>query len=163
MNRILIAYATKYGCTEKCAGMLADKLNQMGQQADLCNLKSGASINLQNYDKILIGGSIYAGRIQKEVSVFCSGNRNALVMKKLGFFICGLSEGETAEKQLETCFPQELLSRASARENFGSQLIFEKMNFMERMIIKKITKKDSDYSNILEANIDRFAQVMSEA
>jgi len=57
---ILIAYATKYGCTEKCAAVLSEKLTG---KVDLCNLKGGRASDLTQYEKVIIGGSIYMGKI----------------------------------------------------------------------------------------------------
>ena len=75
MNKTLIAYATKHGSTEECARSLAGKMNS---ESDLLNLKEKKHVDLNAYDKIIIGGSIYAGRIQIEVSEFCSKNLTEL-------------------------------------------------------------------------------------
>jgi len=157
---ILIAYASKYGCTEKCAGILSKKLNE---KAELCNLKACKTVDLKQYDKIIIGGSIYAGRIQKEVTQFCSNNMDILKSKKLGFFICGMQEGDAAQKEINASFPEELMSRAFIRECFGGEFKFSKMNMMERFIVKKIAKTDKDLSNIIESNIEKFAQATNNA
>ena len=61
----LIVYASKYGCTEKCVKLMSKKLND---KVDLINLKNINDIDLSKYDKVIIGGSIYIGRIQKEVT-----------------------------------------------------------------------------------------------
>jgi hypothetical protein len=39
----LIVYATKYGCTEKCAVILSEKLTG---KVDLCNLKGVKDVDL---------------------------------------------------------------------------------------------------------------------
>lgn len=160
MSKILIAYAGKHGCTEECARTLAGKLTA---GADLCNLKEKQKVDLDAYDKIILGGSIYAGRIQKEVKDLCAKNENLLKGKKLGLYICGMSEGDTAKKQLEASFPQGLLDSALAKESFGGKLEISKMNFMEKKIIKMIAKTEADMSNVSESMIDQFAQAMNKA
>lgn len=154
----LIAYASKYGSTEKCARLLAEDL---AGNVDLYNLKNPKNIDFAQYDKVIIGGSIYMGRIRKEVTEFCSKNINVLKDKKLGLFICCMSDGETAEKQINDSFPAELMEKTITKDCFGGEFIFKKMNFMERFIIKKISKTDQDKSNILNENIHQFAQRMN--
>ncbi|MCY6957231.1 flavodoxin domain-containing protein [Clostridium brassicae] len=168
MNNLII-YATKYGCTEKCAEILSEKL--MGK-VDLCNLKVEKVPELLQYDKIIIGGSIYAGKIQKEVSEFCLKNICMLKDRKVGFFICGMLKGDKAKMQINDCFPQELLINAVVTESFGGEFRFDKMNFMERFIIKMISKKDKsiprlninkNVSDILDENINRFVDTMNKS
>jgi len=164
----LIAYATKYGCTEKCAKILAEKL--MGK-IDLCNLNEAKAIDLTPYDKVIIGGSIYAGKIRKEAWEFCEKNLNILKEKKIALFICGMHE-KNAETELNAAFPHELLNRAIAKEFFGGEFRFQKMNLLERFVVKKVTNADKsippidttkDISKLSEININRFVELIKEA
>jgi len=156
----LIVYGTKYGCTEKCASILSKKLTGT---VDLYNLKEATSIDISKYGKIIIGGSIYIGKIQKEVSEFCTKNLDKLKEKKIGLFICGMQSGDVLETELNNSYPQELLKGALVKEHFGGEFIMKKMNFIEKVIVKKVSKVDKDTSNILEENINKFAQLINEA
>ena len=158
--KTLIAYASKYGSTEKCAKSLSQKIQG---EVDLCNLKATKKVELAQYNKVIIGGSIYAGKVRKEVREFCSENLNTLKDKKIGLFICGMSNEDTAKMQLNGAFPKELLDSAAAKECFGGEYIFKKMNFIEKFMVKKVGKVDKDMSNILNENIDRLAQSMNNA
>lgn len=160
MNKVLIAYATKHGCTEECAKALSGRINA---ETDLWDLREKKQINLNAYDKVIVGGSIYAGRIMKEAREFCTKNEGVLKGKKLGLFICGTSEGDVAAKQVEASFPQDLLSTALVKESFGGKIVLNKMNFMEKKIIKVVAKVESDMSNVSESRIDRFAKIIDEA
>ncbi len=160
MSKVLIAYATKHGCAAECAKDLSGKMNA---ETDLWDLKEKKNIDVGVYDKIIIGGSIYAGRIMKEVRDFCTKNESVLKGKKLGLFICGTAEGDTAKQQVEKSFPQELLNAALVKESFGGKIQLSKMNFMERKIIKAVAKLESDMSNVSESVMDRFAQIINEA
>lgn len=163
---ILIAYATNHGCAEKCAEILNGKLSE---KADLCNLKKGNAPDLSKYDKVIIGGSIYAGKIQKAVKEYCANNLNELKGKKLGFFICCMSVEEPAKAQLNSSFPSELLSIAAAKEVFGGGFTFSDMNFFEKFIIKMVAKSQKrtpvdtkkDISHLFDENINKFAQAMN--
>jgi menaquinone-dependent protoporphyrinogen oxidase len=160
MSKVLIAYATKHGCAAECAKVLSGKMNT---ETNLWDLKEKKDIDLSSYDKIIVGGSIYAGRITKEVREFCTKNESILEDKKLGLFICGTSEGDTAKQQVEASFPQKLLSSALTKESFGGKIQLNKMNFLERKIIKTVAKLESDMNNVSESVMDRFAQIINEA
>lgn len=153
----LIVYGTKHGTAESCAKELCKMLLE---KAELQNLKLNSNIDISKYDKVIIGGSIYAGRIQKEVSAFCTKNIDLLKEKKLGFFICCMNENE-GEKQINTVFPKELLQNAIVTDSFGGAFEFNKMNFFERFIVKKISKVDKDKNAILMDNIKKFATAMN--
>jgi len=94
---------------------------------------------------------------------FCADNLSVLKDKKLGLFICGMADEDDARKQLESSFPKELLAAAVAREFFGGACNYEKMNFMESFIMKKITGSKISQSRIAEDNIIRFSDEMKNA
>ena len=154
----LIAYASKYGCTEKCAELLSKEL--IGK-VDVINLKEVRDIDISKYEKIIIGGSIYIGKIQKEVTDFCSKNLDKLREKRIGLFICGMQEGDTINTELDQNFNTVLIKIADAKEYFGGEFIFDKMNFLDKLVVKKVSKIRSNKSNILEDNIHKFAQAMN--
>ncbi|MDF2524300.1 MAG: flavodoxin, partial [Clostridiales bacterium] len=133
---------------------------KLSERADLCNLKNGKVPQLSKYDKVIIGGSVYVGKVQKEVREFCSNNLALLKEKKVGLFTCGMQQ-DAVETAFASSFPKELLSNAAAKECFGGEFIFKKMNFLEKMIVKKIAGTDKDVLNVSEAVIDRFAQSMN--
>jgi menaquinone-dependent protoporphyrinogen oxidase len=153
----LIIYASKYGTTEKCAKLVSEKLKD---QVDLVNIKKDKNVDLTKYDKVIIGGSIYMGKIQKEVTAFCTNNLNGLKRKRIGLFICAMSEGELADKALNTSFPAELLSIATAKECLGGEFLIDKMGFLHKLIVKKVSKVTENKSNIAMDKIQGFAEAM---
>jgi len=156
--KILIVFATKHGCTEKCVNKLKDKLTG---EIDTVNLKNSSQINVSNYETVIIGGSIHAGKIQKKVRKFCQSYLSILIDKRIGLFMCCMEEGEKATNQFNEAFPDELIQHASATGIFGGEFNFEKMNFFERYIVKKIAKIDTSISKISEENINKFISQMS--
>lgn len=154
----LIVYSSKYGCTKNCTDLLQKRLKY---KVDIVNLKTSKYLTISQYDKVIIGGSIYIGKIQKEVREFCSRNIEKLKEKQIGLFICGMQEGEMLSNEFDQNFPKELLNAAIAKECFGGEFNFSKMNFLEKFIVKKISKVSSNKSNILTENINKFAQAMN--
>jgi len=150
---IAFLYATKYGCVEQCGKAIAEKLNGA---MDFYNLKSKKQVDLTQYDRVIIGGSIYVGKIQKEVTQFSLDNLSNLKDKKLGLFICCLSEGEEAETELRNAYPEVLLEQAAAKEYLGGQVILNKMNFFDRFIIKKVAKTEEDVYKLSKEKMEKF-------
>lgn len=158
MLRYLIAYATKYGTTAKAAAIIKDNLGE----AVICNLKKERCPDLENFDWIVIGGSIYAGRVQKEVKKFCQKNLDLLRQKKVGLFICCMYDGQKAEEQFREAFPQELRQSARARAIFGGELSFEKMNFLEKLVIKKFIGVKESVSRFRPEEMVEFARNLKD-
>jgi menaquinone-dependent protoporphyrinogen oxidase len=153
-----VIYATTHGCAETCAGKLAAKLKS---EVHRFNLKDKPKIDLPSYDRIVVGGSIHAGRIQGTVRRFIDANREVLLGKKFGLFISCMETGENARKEFDAVFPEDVRKKASAVGLFGGGFNFERMNFIQKAIIKKIAKADKSVSNIDEEAIARFAEEIS--
>ena len=64
MDKILVIYYSKYGHTKKYAQWLAEELN-----ADICEDKNITADKFKNYDTIIFGGSLYAGRNKAAVAL----------------------------------------------------------------------------------------------
>ncbi|MFW6264659.1 MAG: flavodoxin domain-containing protein [Bacillota bacterium] len=158
--KTLILYATKYGAAETCAKKLKEKLSG---EVELLNLKGAKNIDLATYDKVIIGSSVYIGKIRKEARNFCENNLNELQKKKIALYISCMSRGEDAEKQIANNFPSVLVENALTVDILGGAFSFKKMNFFERMVIKKIAGTDEDESNILEESINKFANIINVA
>ena len=163
----LIAYATKYGSSEKCAKILSQSLTG---NVDLCNLKTEKDLDLSKYNIIIIGSSIYIGQIRKEAKEFCTNKLEELRNKKIGLYICCMREGEEALVQTKNAFPKELFDNAVAKEYFGGEFSFNKMNFLEKFVVKMVSKKNENkepldikknISNLSEDKIRKFTQVIN--
>lgn len=157
--KTLIAYASKHGCTEKCAKLLEEHLDG---ETERVNLKEQTEVDFSKYDKVVLGSPVYIGKILKEVDTFAKTNLNELAQKTIGLFICGMQEEHTLRNELEVNYPNELQDKALVRECFGGAFDFSDMNFAERMITKKVVKIDKDVSAIREDVIQSFAETLNQ-
>ncbi len=141
--KILIAYRTQYGAVEKCALIMQEKLHAT---VELFDLKQKRNPEIGDFDIILIGGSIYEGLIQREVISFCSRNRDALLAKKVGLFLCCLYNGERSGDQLKSSYPPWLTDHAFVRRSLGGILDLEKLLPMDRYLVHRLgeIKKSGD-------------------
>ncbi|MCK5832890.1 flavodoxin, partial [bacterium] len=115
-------------------------------------------------DTIIIGGSIYAGKIQKSVKKFISNNLKTLVEKKIGLFVCAAEKQDPRKtEQLNNAFSQKIRQRAVSIECFGDEIYWEKLNPFYKFIVKLISKKTGSHSNIDYNAIDRMAETLRKS
>jgi menaquinone-dependent protoporphyrinogen oxidase len=157
--KTLITYCTTHGCTEKAALELKTFL---GNNVELINLKEKSNPDLKKFTRVIIGGSIHAGQIQKKVKDFCNKNLTELQTKELGLFICCMEEGEKAKTQLTEAFPKVLRQNAKAIAYFGGEFDFKKMNYFQKLIVKKVAKINSSTSKVDHDSIRNFSKKMDK-
>lgn len=149
---------SKHSTTKKIAELIKDSL--IDNRVDLINLKNEKIPDPTSYDNVIIGGSIHMGLIQKKIKNFCEKNQDILLKKKLGLFMCYMMF-EKEQEEMETNFSSELRNHATAIGLFGGELLFEKMNFIEKAMMKKIAGTDSSVSKINEEAVQNFIKVMN--
>ncbi len=158
--QIAIIYMSKHGSTTKMVEMLKNKINN--SEINPINLKKQKPPDISNYDEIIIGGSIYIGSIQKGITKFIEKEFDTLLKKKIGLFLSCMYEGEKRVEQFNNSFSEKLRSHSSANGLFGGEFVFEKMNFLEKAIVKKVTEYSSTVSKIDVEAIDEFVKKMQE-
>ena len=154
--KVLIAYATRFGTTEKCAGILAEMLREKNLEVELVDLKKDKRVKPENYDLVVVGGSFLVFRMNAFVKKFVKRNLNILLNKKTGIFMCGTDEDW--ENEIKKGFPEELLNRAVAKGYFGYEMNWDKMNPMFRKMIQNVSKTTEPVSKINTENIRKFAE-----
>jgi menaquinone-dependent protoporphyrinogen oxidase len=159
--KILIAYATRFGTTEKCTGMLAEILKEKNLEVELVDLKKDKRVKPENYDLVVVGGSFLAFRMNAFVMKFVRRNLNILLNKKTGIFMCG--SDEDWENEIKKGFPEELLDKAVAKGYFGYEMNWDKMNPMLRNMVQKAYKSTEPVSKINTENIRKFAEEIIKA
>ncbi|MBN1821724.1 MAG: flavodoxin domain-containing protein [Prolixibacteraceae bacterium] len=157
--KTLIAYMSTHGCTEKTAIEIKEKL---GDNVTLVNLKKDKIPLITEFDQVIIGGSIHAGQIQKRVKEFCSKNLDILITRDLGLYICCMEEGEKGYEQFQNAFPDELINHAKSTAVLGGEFDFNRMNFIEKLVIKKVAKVNESVSKINHNSIDKFVENMQK-
>lgn len=157
--KTVIIYSSKYGCTEDCAKTLKSRLNG---ESKLVNLKNAGAVEFQQYDWVIIGGSIYAGKIQKEVKRFCERNLNVLRTKNIALFMCCMSP-EQINDLFKSNFPTKLVMHAAQTANFGGDLRQEKMGFLDKKIASLAAKARPMKTGILHESIDSLAALVNSS
>ncbi len=149
-----IIYISKHGTTERVAGLISEKISG---STDLINLRYEKNPDISTYDGIILGGSIHAGMVQKRLKRFCENNKEALLDRRLGLFICGMEpDAAKLESEFQNAFSSDLRQRAISQGVMGGEFRFEKMNFLEKAIIKKIAGISESVSKINHTAIETF-------
>lgn len=148
-----IIYATSHGTSEKVAKRIQESLNGTTQ---LFNLKATKTIDLSTFNTIVIGGSIHAGQMQNRVKQFCKQYLVDLLQKRVALYMVGMNEPEF-ENQFSNAFPELLRKQAIASKCVGGEFLFEKMNFFEKLIVKKVSGASRSVSKIDETSIAEMA------
>ena len=150
----LILYMTKHGTTEKMAKLLQHELNETNIQ--LINLHNEKNPDISGFDKIIIGASIHAGKIQKRIRKFCENNLEQLKTKRIGLFLCCMDE-KKVKIQFDNAFPEALRNHSEYNSYFGGEFLLDKMNFLEKAIVKKVAGINNNVSKINLDEIKFFA------
>lgn len=157
--KTLIVYASTHGTTEKVAHSIARSMNN--GHVETINLKKESPFDLSVFDRVIVGGSIHAGQLQGRVKQFCEKNMLQLLEKPLGLFLCCMNEPEY-QAQFERVFPELLRKHASSSKIMGGEFLFDKMNFFQRLIVRKISGINESLSRIDQNAIEEFVQEMNQ-
>jgi len=151
----LIVYCSSHGTTEKAVGLLSENL--VGEVLSVDLKREKTTFDLKDFDTVIIGGSIHAGRIQRKIKKFLQTHHEELLEKELGLFLVCMRDGEIAMEQFNNAFPQDLRKNSVAMGLFGGEFLVSKMNFFERQVVKKVDGITTNQSKLDLNAIKEFA------
>jgi menaquinone-dependent protoporphyrinogen oxidase len=122
----IIIYESKTGTAEKCAYLIAENNNIK----DI--YKASSKPNLNGYDDIILVSPIYMGSVNKKIKEIISANPIPMRLVLVG------TNTETYSETIEHNFNEETRKRLDII-HVGGAYNFEKLNFLQRFIIKKMT------------------------
>lgn len=115
MEKVLVAYSSRFGSTEEIAIDIVETLEDEGIVVTLLNLKKITQIpDVNSYDGVLIGSGIMQGEWTDESLAFLKQYRETLNKTVLGLFV---SSGEAANPKLYSDARNKYLKRLV--EKFG--------------------------------------------
>jgi menaquinone-dependent protoporphyrinogen oxidase len=142
VTKILIAYGTTEGHTARIAEYIADMIRGQGHEAAAVNLKRSPDPQLDNYDAVIVGGSIHMGKHDAHVRDFVRRNRVALERLPSAFFSVSLAahgDMENARAYVKN-FEQETGWHPARVGFFGGALLYRQYGFLKRLMMKKIVR-----------------------
>jgi menaquinone-dependent protoporphyrinogen oxidase len=84
---LLVAYASKYGSTQRIAERIAEALNASGVDAVAQSVKTVT--NLSGYDAFVIGSAVFIGSWMKEAVTFATQHNDVLASRPVWLFSSG--------------------------------------------------------------------------
>jgi menaquinone-dependent protoporphyrinogen oxidase len=166
--RLLVLHASTYGQTRKIATRIAERLREASATVELAAVGDGPDAGA--YDAVVIGGSVHAGRHQRNLDRWMRSHADALAGRPTAVFSVSLSasdvDGEgrtTALEHLAT-----LLSRTGVRAApttvIAGALAYRDYNRTIRWLMRRLARRKGlpdDSSRNVELTdwdaVDRFA------
>lgn len=149
-DKILVAYATRYGSTADVAEAIGDELRKAGADVDVKPV--GEVRDLSPYGAAVIGSPIYMGKWLPEPQVFVERNQQRLRTIPVAFFAVGLTVTEKdpeilrkAEASMDSV--RTLVSPVEVGV-FPGKLESGGLSFTDRTIIKLIRAKTGDFRDL---------------
>lgn len=144
-NKILVAYASKYGSTREIAKKIGEDLRSAGLEVDIRPVAQVTSID--PYQAVVLGSAVYIGKWIKEVEAFLKANVKPLSERSVWLFSSGPSgEGDpnalvggatvppNLKPVIDQIHPQQVIL-------FHGNIDLNKVNPIEKWAVKSIVKK----------------------
>jgi menaquinone-dependent protoporphyrinogen oxidase len=153
--KTLIIYASNHGTTTTVAKRIAEAIGSSG--TSLLEVKQVKKTDWNTYDVILLGSSIHAGNNQRAMKSFVKKNMTELLQKRIGLFLCCMRQDEL-DVQMQQAYPETLRKHAFSYRWMGGEYKIERMNLIEKFLLKKIVGVTESESHLNQENIDNFIQ-----
>jgi menaquinone-dependent protoporphyrinogen oxidase len=118
MTRTLVAYASKHGSTQEVARWIGSYLRDAGHDVDV---RDAATVtDIDPYDAVILGGSLYMGRWHADARAFLQRHRAAIAEHPLAVFALGpltLEEGQVAGSRRQL---RKALTHLGVRPQFAA-------------------------------------------
>jgi menaquinone-dependent protoporphyrinogen oxidase len=135
---ILVVHGSKLGGTAGIASSIGETLREAGFAVDV--LPARQVRDLKDYDAVVIGGGLYAGRWYKDARRFVLRHAAALRQRPVWFFSSGPLDDSASQKDLPpTEQVQQLMGYVGATEHatFGGRLEADARGFIASKMAKQ--------------------------
>ncbi|MBE0410454.1 MAG: flavodoxin domain-containing protein [Anaerolineales bacterium] len=148
-EKVLIAYASKYGATAEIALQIGKVIQDKGFAVEVHLVEQVKDLAI--YGAIVLGSAVYAGQWLKGAANFLTAHESTLAERPLWIFSSGpTGEGDPQELMKGWRFPENLqpiADRIAPRDIafFSGVLDPKKLNLPEKMIIKALKAPTGDF------------------
>ena len=158
MSDILIIYSTTDGHTLEICQRLKQKIEQQHHQARLISIDDEKNVDLNLYDKIIIGASIRYGKHNRSVYEFIKKNEQILDAIPNAFFSVNLVARKPEKSQPETnpylkTFLKQISWQPKELAVFAGKIDYPRYRFRDRLMIQMImwmTKGPTDPEAVID-------------
>lgn len=146
--KTLIVYKSKHGAVKEVAEYMGKKL-----QADI--QEAADTLSIQAYDQIVFMGSIYAGRLAKQLRSCIQKKDAELTGKRVSMLLSGMGNAST-EKIITENLGAEFYRRLTFSDIIGGRLDFHKLGFLEKKIICMVNRQEHLYEEQSVSVVDQL-------
>lgn len=150
-----VVYATRHGTSRKVADRIATALGD----CETYSIQEARNLDPAAFERIVLGCSIHAGNSPKSMRDFCRRHREALLARPLALFLCSMNPKER-EHNRDVAYPKELRNHALACELVGGEYLVDRMNFVERFLVRRFSGATSSLSMLDEAAMERLVTAL---
>ena len=153
MTKLLMIYSSTDGQTKKiCERIIESLINK--SSVNLVSINDALNLNMENYEKIIIGASIRYGRYNSLVLKFVNKNLKILQKKYCAFFSVNVvARKENKNTPESNPYIRKFFDRTEWKPNlvsvFAGKVDYPNYNFLNKFIIRFImfiTKGPTDTS-----------------
>ncbi len=174
MKNIVIIYSTTDGHTREICSRLQKIIEQENHQVTLIPIEDASEVELNKFNKIVIGASIRYGKHSKMIYEFISNNQKILDEKPNAFFSVNVVARKPDKNRPETNpYLKKFLSQISWKPKelavFAGKIDYQKYTTVDRLMIRMImwiTKGPTDPKANIEFTdwnqVNNFGQVISK-
>jgi len=152
--KTIILYATKYGATKEIAERVA-KLISGAVVHDVLDRDTVPSLN--DFDCVILGSSLCAGSIRKEMKAYLKASADELQGKRIGLFLSGFAEKE-ADKAFEKNFLKVIKAEVVSKGFLGGIFDPEKVGKTGRFLMRIVAKIGYYTNTISDEAIKKFVK-----
>ena len=158
MSDILIIYSTTDGHTLEICQRLKQVIEQQQHRVGLISVADEKKVDLEQYDKIIIGASIRYGKHNRSVYEFVKRNERILDSKPNAFFSVNLVARKPEKNQPETnpylkTFLKQISWQPKELAVFAGKVDYPIYSFGDRLMIRLImwmTKGPTDPQAVID-------------
>lgn len=169
-------YGSSYGHTAKISQFISQKLVNLHHEVDCYDSQNiPVSINPQDYDAFIVGGSVITGRYHWKLRKWVKSHAAVLNARPSTFFsVClGILQSDEAVKQQEIRVVKDFFFRCNWEPKFwtifAGSIVYSKYNWFVKQVMRRIAKKASgdidmsrDYEFTDWDEVTQFAQSFSQ-
>ena len=173
MANILIVYSTTDGHTAQICNRLQSVAEKIGNQVVVASIDDDPEVDLQTFDKIVIGASIRYGKHGPKVYDFIHRNQQVLESKPSAFFTVNVVARKPEKNQPATNpylqkFLKQIAWQPTTLGVFAGKIDYPKYGFLDRQAIRFImwmTKGPTDPTAVVEFTdwdaVEEFGRTIS--
>ena len=174
MATTLIAYSTVDGHTQSICERIANIVREKGHEVSLQAIDDGPDIDLDAFDKIVIGASIRYGKHRPQVVDLINRNQSVLESKPSAFFSVNVVARKPEKNTPDTNpylqkFLKQIAWQPKTMAVFAGKIDYPRYTFWDRAAIRFImwmTKGPTDPTTVVEFTdwdkVDEFASLVAD-